>query len=57
MTISRFAVEQLLPRAVRAEQLQPYRELEDGITASSLQDAQDIVRQIQRDLAASSGSG
>jgi len=43
--------------SVRAERLQPYRDLEDGITASSLQDARDIVRQIQRDLAESSRGG
>jgi protein phosphatase len=43
--------------ASRAEQLQPWQDLRDGITAKSLQDAQSIVTQIRADLASSSPGG
>jgi serine/threonine protein phosphatase PrpC len=42
--------------AQQAEQLQPYKNLTDGITAGSLQSAEGIVAQIRRDLQ-STGTG
>ena len=42
--------------ATRAEQLQPWHDLGDGITAGSLQEARSIVDQIERDLGQSSGA-
>jgi protein phosphatase len=49
--IDLFHVEQVTNLdARRAQQLQPWSELGDGITAPSLSDAQRIVEQIRRDL-------
>jgi len=42
--------------ATRAEQLQPWHDLGDGITAGSLEEARSIVDQIERDLGQSSGA-
>jgi len=49
--LSHVAVPTVIP-ANRAEQLQPYRDLRDGITASSFPDARSIVSQIRRDVLA-----
>jgi hypothetical protein len=43
--------------AARAQHLQPYHDLDEGITANSLQDCQSIVRQIQQDLGGAAGGG
>jgi len=43
--------------ASRAEQLQPWQDLRDGITANSLHDAEGIVTQIRADLAGSPSRG
>ena len=42
--------------ATGAEQLQPWHDLGDGITAGSLEEARSIVDQIERDLGQSSGA-
>ncbi|TMK98770.1 MAG: serine/threonine-protein phosphatase [Actinobacteria bacterium] len=42
--------------ATRAEQLQPWHDLGDGITAGSLEEARSIVDQIERDLGQSAGA-
>jgi protein phosphatase len=42
--------------ATRAEQLDPWSELKDGITANSLEDARSIVTQIREDLSQTSVS-
>jgi len=43
--------------ASRAEQLQPWQDLPDGITANNLHDAEGIVTQIRTDLASSPSRG
>ena len=43
--------------ASRAEQLQPWQDLRDGITANNLHDAEGIVTQIRADLASSPSRG
>ena len=52
--LSHVAVETDLP-AAQAEQLQPWRELEAGVTAESLDEARSIVAQIQQDVTRSGG--
>ncbi len=42
--------------ATRAERLQPWHDLGDGITAGSLEEARSIVDQIERDLGQSAGA-
>ncbi len=50
-------VEEATPlSAPRAEQLQPWHDLGDGITAGSFEEARSIVDQIERDLGQSAGA-
>jgi len=42
--------------APRAERLQPWHDLGDGITAGSLEEARSIVDQIEQDLGQSAGA-